>query len=291
MGLAKAVDRLNSGPYRHLSFTREQIREIRYASLLHDFGKVGVREEVLVKAKKLYPNELELLRWRFHYVRKDIQIKFLQKKLELARNEGRAVLAEREPELDAEMQARLNDLAGMLRTIEESNEPSVLEEGNYDLLQELSQRSFFMDDGTEIPFLKENELFSLSVRRGTLNQNERMEIESHVSHTYRFLIQIPWTGDLRGVPDIAHGHHEKLDGSGYPLGLKANQIAVQPRMMTIADIYDALTASDRPYKKALNSDFAIKILNQDVDAGRLDRDLMKIFVEAEVYRKTMPQSD
>ncbi|HNN59432.1 MAG TPA: HD domain-containing phosphohydrolase, partial [Leptospiraceae bacterium] len=104
------------------------------------------------------------------------------------------------------------------------------------------------------------------------------------SHTYKFLVQIPWTSELRRIPDIAHGHHEKLDGSGYPLGLKSQEISPQTRMMTISDIYDALTASDRPYKKSVSQERAIDILKLEVKDGHVDSDLLDIFIEAEIFK-------
>ena len=121
------------------------------------------------------------------------------------------------------------------------------------------------------------------------SEKERMEIESHVSHTYRFLIQIPWTSDLAHVPDIAHGHHEKLDGSGYPMGLQGDEIALQTRMMTIADIYDALTAPDRPYKKSMPAERALDILKLEANEKRLDRQLLGVFIESGVFRITEDQ--
>lgn len=181
----------------------------------------------------------------------------------------------------------------MLDVIEQSNEPTVTEQDIYQNLEKISHFSLkIQHDGYQetIHFLKDNELISLLVRRGNLDQRERMEIESHVSHTYRFLIQIPWTKDLKKVPDIAHGHHEKLDGSGYPLGLKGEEILPQTRMMTIADIYDALTAPDRPYKKSLTPEHALDILKYEAKEGRIDNDLLELFIQANIYQVVSPDS-
>ncbi len=121
------------------------------------------------------------------------------------------------------------------------------------------------------------------IRKGNLDDRERREIESHVTHTYRFLEQIPWTRELRGIPRIAFGHHEKLNGRGYPRGVGAIDIPVQTRMMTISDIYDALTATDRPYKRAVPTERALDILSSEAKEGMLDQDLLRAFVEAKVY--------
>ena len=133
------------------------------------------------------------------------------------------------------------------------------------------------------PLLTPEEAHSLTIRQGTLDEAERREIESHVMHTYRFLQQIPWTGELRNVPDIAFAHHERLNGHGYPRAITGEAIPVQTRIMTIADIYDALTAADRPYKKAVSPERALEILHSEASSGLLDYDLLRTFSEARVF--------
>jgi HD-GYP domain-containing protein (c-di-GMP phosphodiesterase class II) len=131
--------------------------------------------------------------------------------------------------------------------------------------------------------LEDHELQFLMIRQGNLDDAERREIESHVTHTYRFLEQIPWTRELRAIPQIAYGHHEKLNGRGYPNALHSAAIPVQTRMMTIADIYDALTATDRPYKRAVSTDNALDILRMEATEGMLDPVLLDAFVGARVF--------
>src|SRR5262249_50080824 len=151
-------------------------------------------------------------------------------------------------------------LLGYLDAIAKANEPTILEEGNFDGLQDIRDERYIDFDGVERPLLAEHELQFLMIRKGTLDARERLEIESHVTHTYRFLEQIPWTRDLRGIPEIAYLHHEKLNGRGYPRRVSGAAISVQARMMTISDIFDALTASDRPYKRAMPWEHALDIL-------------------------------
>ena len=127
----------------------------------------------------------------------------------------------------------------------------------------------------------------LSIPKGSLSEQERTEIESHVEHTYKFLKQIPWTRTLRNVPDIAYAHHEKLNGRGYPRSIDAKEIPVQSKMMAISDIFDALTASDRPYKKAVPMPLALDILHKEASAGMIDGELLRVFVEAEIPRKAL----
>jgi HD-GYP domain-containing protein (c-di-GMP phosphodiesterase class II) len=126
----------------------------------------------------------------------------------------------------------------------------------------------------------------LTIRKGSLDERERMEIESHVTLTWRFLQHIPWTRELQQVPLIAFGHHEKLDGRGYPRRITGDAIPLQTRIMTISDIYDALTAQDRPYKAAVSRDRACDILQQEVDEGQLDPELYRLFVEARVFERS-----
>ncbi len=126
----------------------------------------------------------------------------------------------------------------------------------------------------------------LAITRGSLTDVERREIQQHVVHTFQFLAQIPWTRELRRIPEIARSHHEKLDGSGYPFGSRGDHIPVQSRMMTIADIYDALTATDRPYKKAIRVEDALDTLRDEQRAGALDGHLLDLFIEARVFERT-----
>jgi HD-GYP domain-containing protein (c-di-GMP phosphodiesterase class II) len=142
----------------------------------------------------------------------------------------------------------------------------------------------------ERPLLADEELRYLMINKGNLDPRERREIESHVSHTFRFLEQIPWTRELRGIPNIAHGHHEKLNGKGYPRQIAGETIPVQTRMMTISDIYDALTATDRPYKRAVPAERALDILKDEAKEGSLDTALLDAFIEARVFELGKPES-
>ncbi len=125
----------------------------------------------------------------------------------------------------------------------------------------------------------------LTIRKGSLDDAERHEIESHVTHTFQFLQRIPWTRELQQIPLIAYGHHEKMDGRGYPRRITADGIPIQTRMMTISDIYDALTAQDRPYKRAVSVDRALDILTDEVKEGQLDADLFKLFIDAKLFQR------
>ncbi len=286
VALAQVVDHMDQGPYRLIRFNAEQIRELRYAGLLHDFGKVGVREKVLVKENKLYPADLSLIDQRHAFIVRTAQWRYEQARANYLSQHGQTGYAAFLQDLDARFADERAGLERFLRLVSESNRPTVLAEGNFEALREFAERTYDGIDGAAAPYLSADEVRYLSIRRGTLDDAERVEIESHVNHTFDFLRDIPWTRNLSRVPDIAHGHHEKLDGSGYPRKVKAGDIPVQTRMMTISDIFDALTAKDRPYKRAVPTDRALDIMKSEVAGGMLDGELFTIFVESKVFDET-----
>ena len=283
--LAQAVDRHDGPELRDFRFSRDELRELRYAALLHDFGKVGVREDVLVKAKKLYPHQLEALEQRFKYARLCISWQAYRKLYdlfeasELEPEEFRA----RRRELEQSLAAEHGRLERYLQTVQRANEPALLHASAPEELREILAYSF-PDGDCLTPLLHDFEFSGLTLPRGSLNPQERGEIESHVSHTFSFLSLIPWTRDLARLPEIAYSHHEKLDGSGYPRGLAHADIPIQARMMTISDIYDALTAPDRPYKLAVPPERALDILAAEARARKVDGVLLGVFIESGAYR-------
>jgi len=285
LALAEAVDREPQGPYADLHFSREQMKELRYAALLHDFGKVGVREEVLVKAKKLYPLQYARLLDRFDYIRRDIEARFAEQKIEvlLGRTRKEAEARVRIKLLDGEASRLLAELDLYVEFITRANEPTILPSTEFELLTEISQKTYRDPRGAERPYLTSEEVRYLSIPRGSLDSNERRQIESHVTHSFNFLAQIPWTREYRGIPEIARAHHEKLNGRGYPNGLTAAEIPMQAKMMTICDIFDALSAADRPYKRAVPTDRALDILKLCVRDEEIDPELFRVFLDAQVY--------
>ncbi len=285
VALAEAVDRAEEGPFAPVHFSRNEMKEIRYASLLHDFGKVGVREEVLVKAKKLYPAQMDLIAQRFEFVKRTRQTEVLDAKLKYVLERGRDKFLEALPEFDQKLAEELKELDDFLALVVKSNEPTVLPEGSFDMLVDIAARDYLTFDGEPRRLLNDDEVRLLSIRKGSLDDSERLQIESHVVHTYNFLQQIPWTREIRNIPGIARGHHEKLNGKGYPYKLSSAEIPLQTRMMTISDIFDALSASDRPYKKAVSQERALEILGFAVKDQELDPQLFQVFTEAKVFER------
>jgi HD-GYP domain-containing protein (c-di-GMP phosphodiesterase class II) len=280
--LAEVVDRADSGRFADVRFNRRDLVEIEYAALLHDFGKIGVREQVLVKAKKLYPHELDQVAARVAYARKTAEADVLGRKVRaMSEGAGASDLAR----LDEELARRHAELDEAWRVITEANEPTVLKQGDFSRIEHIGQCSYVGPDGQTCPLLTPAEVRSLQVTRGSLNDHEMDEMRSHVVHTYNFLVRIPWGKNFIRVPEIAGAHHERLNGNGYPKGLSSADIPLQSKIMTIADIYDALTARDRPYKKAVPQDRALAILGFEVKDGNIDGDLVQLFTEGGVYKE------
>ncbi len=288
--LAKVVNRAESGPYKDSFFNDNQLQEIEYASLLHDFGKVGVRENVLIKAKKLHPWEMDRLLTRFDSIRSVIEIDYLRRVIEYLQSPDHFPMGANPYTFEYEKNQKVGELEEFLKFIAKANEPTVLEQGGFEKLKDIANLHFKNMRGDKHAYLTSEELKALSVSRGSLTREEFAEIQSHVTNTYEFLRQIPWGKKLANVPQIAAKHHEKLDGSGYPTSAEADEIPAQTRMMTIADIFDALTAADRPYKKAVPVDRALDILDMEVKGGKIDRELFKLFCESKIFEPVLEPS-
>ena len=291
--LAEEVSQVQRGSLRDLNFSRAQLKEIRYAALLHDFGKIGVPEAILVKEKKLYPDRLEVLRNRFSLVQRTLEMECAQQKYRYLIEHPQHLAehphsdcphCQKVAEMDQQLETAINELDEYWRLILDANEPQILTEALNEKLFDLTRYTYIDVDGLEKPLVTAEELLHLSVQRGNLTPEERIKIEAHVSHSFEFLRQIPWTKDLAHVPDIVYAHHEKLDGTGYPRQLKQDEIPVQTQMMTICDIFDALTAGDRPYKVGLPIEQALKILHQEAEHFKLRGDMLDLFEQREVYR-------
>jgi HD-GYP domain-containing protein (c-di-GMP phosphodiesterase class II) len=256
---AEAVNATHAGPFAGLYFDQDQIREMRYASLLHDFGKVAVPEYIFSKAKKLPDGRIDAIRLRF--------------------------LLAIEQTTD---ERRRSELRKLLAAVENANEPRIVPMEIDGLLDALARTTYRDLDG-ERPLLDAAELEFLHIPRGSLSGDERRTMEQHVTQSFYFLREIPWTKTpWQHVPEMAYGHHEHLDGTGYPRGLKGAEIAPQVRMLTISDIFDALTANDRPYKPALTAERALEILDREfAERGKIDRDLLDLFIGHRVFEPVL----
>jgi HD-GYP domain-containing protein (c-di-GMP phosphodiesterase class II) len=283
IALARVVDSVAEGPFAHVHFDGDDLRELEYACLLHDFGKIGVREKVLVKAKKLYDEEKTVIRMRFDYVARTIEADVLARKVRILESGGSSRSMDA---LDAELAHRLEKLENSWKAIEAANEPTVLREGDFARIQTIASEPYVDLRGEIRTLLDPEDTECLLVDRGTLTPSELEEIRSHVMHSLRFLSRIPWGKSLQRLPFIAGAHHERPDGTGYPNRLRSDEIPVQSKLMSVADVYDALTASDRPYKKAVPVPRALDILARSAADGQLDSEAVRIFTQSAVWGRT-----
>ncbi len=256
---AEAVNAVRTGIFADLHFNADQVREMRYASLLHDFGKVAVPEYIFGKAKKLPDGRIDAIRLRF-----------------LLAIEQTTDVHQRE------------ELRALLSHVENANEPRIISMEIGNVLDALARMTYRDLDG-ERPLLDRAELEFLRIPRGSLSGEERRKMEQHVTQSFYFLREIPWSKTpWQNVPEMAYGHHEHLDGTGYPRGLRGAEIPPQVRMLTISDVFDALTANDRPYKPSLPVERALDILVREfADRGKIDRDLLDLFITKRVYEPVL----
>lgn len=290
VGLLEALPLSGNGRFRDVTLTAEHLREVRYAALLHDFGKIGVRENILLKANKLTDERLEIIRYRVELQKERLRRRAVERELEMLHHprEGFEVARRR---LHRQLDTELSMLDQYFDFISLANRPTPLDDGDFAHLRELRDYAFLELDGTRDGLITDSDLAALSVRRGSLTPEERREIESHVTHTREFLSVLPWPPELARVPEIAGAHHEKLDGSGYPDGLVGEQIPLASRVMTVCDIYDALTAMDRPYKSAMSVDKALDVLTDEARRGLVDGDILEVFIASRCYRLGQPGTE
>jgi HD-GYP domain-containing protein (c-di-GMP phosphodiesterase class II) len=287
---ALATNAVEAGKFAALHFDEDALREMRYAALLHDFGKVAVPEYIFGKAKKLPDGKLDSIRLRFLLAINQIESLSARRRFELLRT-GVALDDRRMLEIEADATSRAGELQALLATVESANEPRVVAAEIGALLDSILGKTY-RDVDDERPLIDTVEFEFLRIPRGSLSSDERLKMEQHVTQSFYFLREIPWAKTpWRNVPDLAYGHHEHLDGTGYPRGLKDAEIAPQVRMLTIADVYDALTANDRPYKAAMPIDRALDILVREfAQRGKVDSELLDLFISRKVYETITPVS-
>jgi len=273
LNLAHKVDEVGYGPYADLHFSQEEFKEMYYAGLLHDVGKIGVREFVLMKQNKLLDSEMQALFYKYQWIKNHLIIK--SKEGNLIDNEALI----------------LENIEGYWAFISDINQKGYLPDDELLKLEfmggldfELQKKNLEGETITEtVVLLTPHELESLSIRKGTLTAEERAMIQSHARFSFEILSGIKWTSELSNVPIISASHHEKMNGEGYPKGLTADEMPVQARILAVADIFDALTAKDRPYKPAIPIPKTLDIIQEEADRYHLDPDLVEIFVKEKAY--------
>ncbi len=277
MMLAEAVHATEQGPLAHFRMNDADRKELWLAGLLHDCGKITTPVHVVDKSTKLETifDRIHLVDTRFEVLLRDCEIRALRARIEPDANQ--AAIDDR---LRSE-QARIRADRDFLRRANVGGEGMSPED--QERVRRIAQYRWTAPSGEEQDFLSENELLNLTVRFGTLTEDERKIINNHIDVTVRMLESLPWPKHLKNVPEYAGGHHERMDGKGYPKGLRKDQMSVQARIMAIADIFEALTACDRPYKKGKKLSESLHILGKFALNGHIDPDLFDIFVRNRVY--------
>ncbi|WP_334188848.1 HD domain-containing phosphohydrolase [Noviherbaspirillum sp.] len=280
MMLAEAVHKANTGPMAGFTMTDADRHELWLAGLLHDCGKIATPVHVVEKATKLETicDRIHLVDTRFEVLKRDAELRALRKRYAVKSDPLRDVEIERE--LEREL-ARLDEDRDFLRRANIGNEGMKPED--QERVRRIAQYRWKGPDGVERNLLDDEETENLTIRAGTLNMQEREVINRHIDVTIRMLESLPWPKHLQNVPEYAGGHHERMDGKGYPRGLRADQMSVQARIMAIADIFEALTAKDRPYKKGKTLSESLRILGGFRERNHIDPDLFDIFVRSKVY--------
>ncbi|MBV8424757.1 MAG: GAF domain-containing protein, partial [Candidatus Eremiobacteraeota bacterium] len=284
---AEMLNTIEAGPAAAFKWTPDQVREMRYAALLHDFGKVAVPEYIFGKAKKLPEGRLDMIRLRCLLAVEQLQMRAATRKLQLLKL-GVTPDSDEIARIDETTANSVKELTDLMQNVESANEPRVVAEGVGDALEALLKRNYLVL-GEEHPLLEPAEYEYLKILRGSLSAEERQKMEQHVTQSFRFLREIPWSATpWQKVAEVAYGHHEHLDGTGYPRGLRGDEIAPQVRMLTISDVFDALTASDRPYKPAMSIERALDILTKEfAERGKIDPLLLDVFISKKVYEPIM----
>ena len=270
MMLAEAVSRTRSGALADFRLDAQAMRELKLAGLLHDCGKVTTPVHIVDKATKLETigDRIQLVDRRFDLLLRDVEIAQLRGALGTAEA--------------AQQRLQLLDDRDFVRRCNRGGE--AMSDADVARIRALAERTWLDGDGEELPLLGADEVQNLVVRRGTLTAADRQVIENHAAMTHRMLAALPWPKQLRAVPEIAASHHERLDGKGYPRGIGAERLSIQARILAIADVFEALTAQDRPYKPGKPVSESLAILARMVSDGAIDPDVFEVFVREQVWR-------
>jgi HD-GYP domain-containing protein (c-di-GMP phosphodiesterase class II) len=295
MMLAEAVNETYDGPLREFKMSEKDRYELKIAGLLHDCGKVTTPVHVVDKATKLETifDRISLVDTRFEVLKRDVEIEALKRKLEIMRRPAvsATVVQEELATIDQESRKSLEGIESDREFLRHANVGGeVMSTEARERVTRIGIGRRWVDlSGSTADFLTPDEIKNLTIARGTLTQEERETINHHIVATIKMLEALPWPRHLRNVPEYAGGHHERMDGKGYPRGLKRDQMSVQARVMGIADIFEALTAKDRPYKPGKTLSESLRILGNFKLNGHIDPDLFDIFVRKKVYLRYAEQ--
>jgi len=293
--LAKKINESRVGPFEKVTISDEELKALYYAGLLHDIGKIGVKESVLLKRNRLTDATMDALRHRCQVLKynllyevqnftKDEIADILDTFSFISHKEALLMIDDNEKKMRKFIKENAELITSKIfETLASINISGFLSEENEHFLKLATYIYYFNDTNEKVKLLSDEELINLYVKRGNLTDDERKMMNNHALYTYDVLKEIAWTDGLNQVPYIAATHHEKLSGKGYPWGKNENEIPFFSRILAIADIFDALTAKDRPYKPALPIEKSVSILREDAGNNHLDHDLVELFVTEKAY--------
>ncbi|HBN45965.1 MAG: HD domain-containing phosphohydrolase [Candidatus Marinimicrobia bacterium] len=287
MMLTQAVNDAKDGPFKEVTFTDKEMYELKIAAWLHDCGKVATPEYVVDKSTKLETiyDRIHTLNTRFEVLKRDEEIKFLKKRLKIETDASTSTSDKKNAvkELRKKLRTKLATLENDMEFIRTANIGGEFMSGDKkDRVQKIAKYRW-QDNGVPQNFLTENEIYNLCISKGTLTAEERKTINDHIVHTIDMLEQLPYPKHLKNIPEFAGGHHEKLDGTGYPKGLNKDEMSIQAKAMAIADIFEALTAKDRPYKEGKTLSMAMRIMGFMKNDAHVDSQLFELFVQEKIY--------
>ena len=285
MMIANKINETKKGKFADVTFSEDELEELRIATWLHDVGKITTPEYVADKATKLETifDRISLINTRFDLIIAETENEFLKKKLKLL-GKGKTKKEDLQ-KLEEKFKEDIKSLQAEKSFIEKCNTPGEFMSDDKLQLLDIIGKKTFQNDSKEHHYVSEEELKNLQIRKGTLTDEERKIIENHVVMSIKILEKLPFPKKLAHVPEYAGGHHEMIDGSGYPKGLKGDQLPLQARIMAIADIFEALTAKDRPYKKPMKLSQTSKILSSLRQDNKIDPDIYDLFINSNLYKE------
>jgi len=283
MMVANTINETDEGYFKDIKYSQDQLNELRIAALMHDVGKITTPEYVVDKSTKLETiyDRINVIKTRAEVVRRDYQIEYMSKKIKLLEKDDKKGIEN----LKAEYKEKLTELESDIEFLKASNiGGEFMSDDKIERIHKIANRKW-KENGEEKPLLSDNEVLNITIRKGTLTEDERQIINNHARMSLEMLNKLPFPKKLRRIPEIAGGHHEKLNGKGYPQGLTAEQLSLESRILALADIFEALTACDRPYKDAKKMSEVVKIISFMVKDYELDEELVKFFYEKELHMK------
>jgi len=280
--LAEAAIKADAGPLKDFTMTEKEVYELKIAAWLHDCGKVTTPEHVMDKATKLETifDRIQLIDDRFELLKTQRENQMLRKALDTAMSGKTVNMKQHRHDVNV-VKKRLDDDKNFIRKVNYGSES--MQDKDLQRIHEIASHEYFNESGHTIKFLSEDEVYNLTIARGTLTPEEREVINNHIVVTISMLDSLQYPKDLRRVPEYAGGHHERMDGKGYPKGLTREQMSIPARMMGVADIFEALTSKDRPYKKAKTLSETLAILGKMKLENHIDPDIFDLFVREKIY--------